>query len=188
MKHVKAPDFPTGALDRRAAGDRRRLHDGPGHDEDAGRLRGRGRTEGRSADRRHRAALQVNKARLAEKIAELVERRRSSRASPTFATSLNVKGMRLVIDLKKNAVPHVVLNQLYKRTQLQDNFAVNMLALVDGVPRTLNLGEVDPGVHHAPDHRRDAPDAVPVAQSRRSARTSSRASSSPSTTSTRSSR
>src|SRR6059036_616953 len=60
--------------------------------------------------------------------------------------------MRLVIDLKRSANPHVVLNQLYKHTQLQDNFGVIMLALVDGVPRTLNLAEM---IGYYVDHQED---------------------------------
>ena len=58
--------------------------------------------------------------------------------------------MRFVIELKRGANPHVVLNQLYKHTQLQDTFGVNMLALVDGVPRTLNLKQV---IGHYIDHQ-----------------------------------
>jgi DNA gyrase subunit A len=86
---------------------------------------------------------QVNKARLASKIAELVnskERRLEGIADLRDESSR--EGMRLVVELKRNAVPQVVLNTLYKRTQLQENFAVNMVALVDMVPRTLNLCEV----------------------------------------------
>ena len=80
----------------------------------------------------------VNKARLAEKIALLVNTRRIGDIADLKDESSRA-GMRLVIELKRNANPHVVLNQLYKHTQLQDTFGVNMLALVDGVPRTLNL-------------------------------------------------
>src|SRR5918995_1656480 len=71
---------------------------------------------------------------------------------PTGATILGREGMRLVIDLKRGANPQVVLNQLYKHTQLQDSFGVIMLALVDGVPRTLNLAEV---IGHYVDHQVD---------------------------------
>jgi len=84
---------------------------------------------------------QVNKARLAEKIALLVNTRRITDIVYLRDESSKRGGMRLVADLKKNANPHVVLNQLYKHTQLQDNFGANMLALVDGVPRTLNLAQ-----------------------------------------------
>src|SRR5205823_5741547 len=83
----------------------------------------------------------VNKARLAEKIAQLVQTRRITEIADLKDESSRV-GMRLVIDLKRGANPHVVLNQLYKHTQLQDTFGVIMLALVDGVPRTLKLPEL----------------------------------------------
>ncbi|HEX9299045.1 MAG TPA: DNA gyrase C-terminal beta-propeller domain-containing protein, partial [Actinomycetota bacterium] len=85
---------------------------------------------------------QVNKARLAEKIADLVKTGRVKDIADVQDHSSGREGMRLVIDLKRTANPHVVLNQLYKHTQLQDNFGVIMLALVDGVPRTLNLAEM----------------------------------------------
>ncbi|CAN5559648.1 intein-containing DNA gyrase subunit A [soil metagenome] len=84
---------------------------------------------------------QVNKGRLTEKIAELVNAKKLEGISDLRDESSR-EGIRLVVDLKRNAVPQVVLNQLYKRTQLQENFGVNVVALVDGVPRTLNLGEV----------------------------------------------
>ena len=84
----------------------------------------------------------MNKARLAEKIADLVKSGRIKDIADVQDHSSGREGMRLVIDLKRNANPHVVLNQLYKHTQLQDNFGVIMLALVDGVPRTLNLAEM----------------------------------------------
>src|SRR5207247_1362519 len=82
----------------------------------------------------------VNKARLAEKIALLVNTRKLQDIADLKDESSRA-GMRLVIDLKRNANPQVVLNQLYKHTQLQDTFGVNMLALVDGVPRTLSLDQ-----------------------------------------------
>jgi DNA gyrase subunit A len=85
---------------------------------------------------------QVNKSRLLEKIADLAqlkEKRLEGIADLRDESSRSV--IRVVIDLKKGTVPQVVLNQLYKRTQLQDNFAVNMVALVDGVPRTLNVAD-----------------------------------------------
>src|SRR5204863_525260 len=85
---------------------------------------------------------QVNKARLAEKIAELVKGGRVKDVADVQDHSSGRNGMRLVIVLKRGANPHVVLNQLYKHTQLQDSFGVIMLALVDGVPRTLNLAEM----------------------------------------------
>ncbi|MBW3594758.1 MAG: DNA gyrase subunit A [Actinobacteria bacterium] len=143
MKFVKGPDFPTGALIVGKQGI-----------EDAFRT-GRGSVkmravceveEGPKGNPRivvTELPYQVNKARLAEKIAELVNAKdKKLEGIADLRDESNRDGMRFIIDLKKNAVPQVVLNQLYKRTQLQDNFGVNMLALVDGVPRTLNLAEV----------------------------------------------
>ena len=94
----------------------------------------------------------VNKARLAEKIAQLVNTRKIDDIADLKDESSGRGGMRLVIDLKKGANAQIVLNQLYKHTQLQDSFGVNMLALVDGVPRTLNLKQV---VRHYIDHQVD---------------------------------
>ncbi|MGH2729927.1 MAG: DNA gyrase subunit A [Actinomycetota bacterium] len=141
MKHIKAPDFPTGAVIVGRQGI-----------EDAYRT-GRGTIKMRAVcevEEGPKGAprivvtelpYMVNKARLAEKIAELVNAKKLEGISELRDES-NMKGMRFVIELKKNAIPNIVLNQLYKRTQLQDNFAVNMLAIVDAVPRTLNLGEI----------------------------------------------
>jgi DNA gyrase subunit A len=85
---------------------------------------------------------QVNKSRLLMKIAELVNAKEHRlEGIADLRDESNRQGMRVVIDLKKNAVPQVVLNSLYKRTQLQDSFGVNTLALVDGIPRTINIGQ-----------------------------------------------
>jgi DNA gyrase subunit A len=143
MKHIKGPDFPTGAQILGTEGIREAYTTGRGS------VKMRAVCEIEEGPRGNprivvtQLPYQVNKARLAEKIAELVnakDRRLEGIADLRDESSRD--GMRLVIDLKKNAVPQVVLNTLYKRTQLQDNFGVNMLALLDGVPRTLNLGEV----------------------------------------------
>ena len=84
---------------------------------------------------------QVNKGNLQEKIAQLVNEKRIEGISD-MRDETNRKGMRLVLDLKQNAIPQVVLNNLYKHTMLQTTFGVNNLALVDGVPRTLTLKEM----------------------------------------------
>ena len=93
----------------------------------------------------------MNKARLAEKIADLVKTQKIKDIADLKDES-NREGMRLVIETKRGANPHVVLNQLYKHTQLQENFGVIMLALVDGMPRTLNLAEM---VGYYVDHQVD---------------------------------
>jgi len=143
MKRIKGPDFPTGGLILGTQGIKDAYTTGRGS------IKMRAVTEIEEGPRGAARIVvtqlpyQVNKARLAEKIAELVNAKdRRLEGIADLRDESNRDGMRLVIDLKKNAVPQVVLNTLYKRTQLQDNFGVNMLALVDGVPRTLNLGEV----------------------------------------------
>ncbi|HYT79431.1 MAG TPA: DNA gyrase C-terminal beta-propeller domain-containing protein, partial [Actinomycetota bacterium] len=92
----------------------------------------------------------VNKARLAEKIAQLHTSGRVKDIADLKDESSGRGGMRLVVDLRRGANPHVVLNQLYKHTQLQENFGVIMLALVDGVPRTLNLKQL---IQHYVEHQ-----------------------------------
>ncbi|HEX2196031.1 MAG TPA: DNA gyrase subunit A, partial [Actinomycetota bacterium] len=144
MKHIKGPDFPTGALVLGRQG----IVDA--YTTGRGSIKMRAVCEVEEGPRGNPRIVvteipyQVNKARLAQKIAELVNAKenRLEGIADLRDESSERGGMRLVIELKKNAVPQVVLNTLYKRTQLQDNFGVNMLALVDGVPRTLNLAEV----------------------------------------------
>src|SRR3546814_10790786 len=84
---------------------------------------------------------QVNKKTLQEKIAELVNEKRIEGISDIRDES-DKDGMRLVIELKRGEVPEVILNNLYKNTQLQDTFGMNMVALVDGQPRLLNLKQM----------------------------------------------
>ncbi|MFI6604334.1 DNA gyrase subunit A [Nonomuraea sp. NPDC050536] len=141
MARVKGPDFPTGALivGRRGI-------------EDAYRT-GRGSITMRAVveveeDNKGRHALvvtelpyQVNPDNLALKIAELVKQGRITGIADVRDESSSRVGQRLVIVLKRDAVAKVVLNNLYKHTQLQDTFGANMLALVDGVPRTLRLDQ-----------------------------------------------
>ncbi|HEY1332555.1 MAG TPA: DNA gyrase subunit A [Actinomycetota bacterium] len=151
-KKVKGPDFPTGALIMGSDGIREAYETG------RGTIRMRARVsieEGRQG--RARLAVteipyMVNKARLAEKIGQLVREGRLKDIADLKDESSGRGGMRLVIDLKRGANPHVALNQLYKHTQLQDTFGVNMLALVDGVPRTLNLAMM---IRHYLDHQVD---------------------------------
>ncbi|HEX3326829.1 MAG TPA: DNA gyrase subunit A [Actinomycetota bacterium] len=142
-RHIQGPDFPTGAqiVGRQGISD--------AYATGRGSIKMRAVCEIEEGPKGNPRIVvtelpyQVNKARLAQKIAELVnakEKRLEGIADLRDESSR--EGMRLVIDLKRNSVPQVVLNTLYKRTQLQENFAVNMVALVDFVPRTLNLAEV----------------------------------------------
>ncbi|HIV57796.1 MAG TPA: DNA gyrase subunit A [Candidatus Stackebrandtia faecavium] len=141
IKIVKGPDFPTGALivGRSAIEDAYRTGRG------AIRMRAVVEVE---EDNKGRACLvvselpyQVNPDNLAERIAELVKEGKINGIADIRDESSGRTGMRLLLILKRDAVPKVVLNNLYKHTQLQDTFGANMLALVDGVPRTLNLAQ-----------------------------------------------
>jgi DNA gyrase subunit A len=142
LRKVKGPDFPTAGLVIGRDGIRDAYTTGRG----SIKMRARVVIE-ESHHSRQRLVVtelpyQVNKARLAEKIAQLVNTRRLTDIADLKDESSGRGGMRLVIDLKRGANPHVVLNQLYKHTQLQESFGVIMLALVDGVPRTLTLKQV----------------------------------------------
>ncbi len=151
MKKVRGPDFPTAGLIMGRQGIRDAYTTG------RGAIRMRARVvieEGRQGRPRlvvTELPYMVNKARLSEKIAQLVQHRRINDIADLKDESSRA-GMRLVIDLKRNANPHVVLNQLYKHTQLQDTFGVINLALVDGVPRTLNLAQL---IRHYVSHQID---------------------------------
>ena len=141
MKFVKGPDFPTGATVMGRQGIRDAYETGRG----SIKVRAVSQIEegigGRPKIVVTELPYQVNKARLAEKIADLVKTGKVKDIADLKDES-NRHGMRLVIDCKRGANAQVVLNQLYKQTQLQDSFGVIMLALVDGVPRTLNLAEM----------------------------------------------
>src|ERR671919_1258897 len=143
MKHIKGPDFPTGALILGQQGIKDAYTTGRGSIKMRAVCEIEEGPKGNPRIVVTELPYQVNKARLQEKMAELVNSKdHKLEGIPDLRDESSREGMRVVIELKRSAVPQVVLNQLYKRTQLQDNFGVNMLALVDGVPRTLNLGEV----------------------------------------------
>ena len=143
MKHIKAPDFPTGALIVGQQGIQDAYKTGRGSVKMRAVCEIEEGPKGNPRIVVTELPYQVNKARLSMKIAELVNSKdRRLEGIADLRDESSREGIRLVIELKKNAIPQVVLNQLYKRTQLQDNFGVNMLALDDGVPRTLNLGEI----------------------------------------------
>ena len=142
-KKIKGPDFPTAGMIIGREGIREAYETGRGSVKMRARVTFEEGRQGRVRLVVTELPYMVNKARLAEKIADLVTRQRKiTDIADLKDESSGRGGMRLVIDLKRNANPHVVLNQLYKHTQMQDTFGVNMLALVDGVPRTLNLKQV----------------------------------------------
>jgi DNA gyrase subunit A len=142
MKKVKGPDFPTAGLIIGREGIREAYETGRGSIKMRGRVVIEEGHHGRQRLVVTELPYMVNKARLSEKIAQLVQARKISDIADLKDESSGRGGMRLVIDLRRGAHPHIVLNQLYKHTQLQENFGVIMLALVDGVPRTLNLAQV----------------------------------------------
>jgi DNA gyrase subunit A len=141
MEVLPGPDFPTGAMIMGKQGIREAYETGRG----SLVVRAKARLEKTSTGRDRIVVFEipymVNKAKLHEKIAELVRDKKITEISEVRDES-DRKGMRLVIELKQGIIPQVVLNKLYKHTQLQTGFGCNMLALVDGVPRTLGLKEM----------------------------------------------
>ena len=145
MERVTGPDFPTGALIVGREGIEEAYRTGRG----SVRMRAvveveevRGSSGGRTQLVATELPYQVNRDALAVKIAELADEGRVKGISNVIDESSDRTGTRLVVELRRDAIPKVVLNNLYKHTQLQDAFGVNMLALVDGVPRTLRLDEM----------------------------------------------
>ncbi|MCL5987114.1 MAG: DNA gyrase subunit A [Actinobacteria bacterium] len=138
MKHIKGPDFPTGGIIMGMEGIQDAYNTGKG----VIRIRGKAFIEetksGKSQIVVNEIPFQVNKSRLIEKIAELVREKKIPDISDLRDES-DKSGMRIVIEIKRDSNPRVVLNQLIKHTQLQESFGIIMLALVDGVPRTLDL-------------------------------------------------
>ena len=139
---VPGPDFPTAGIIYGTSGVREGYRTG------RGRVVMRGRTHVEDMERGNRQSLiidelpyQVNKKTLIEKIAELVNEKKIEGISDLRDES-DKSGMRVVIELKRGEVPEVVLNNLYKQTQLQETFGMNMVALLDGQPRLLNLKQM----------------------------------------------
>ncbi|MEW6059624.1 MAG: DNA gyrase subunit A [Actinomycetota bacterium] len=141
MRLIKGPDFPTGGWILGKQGIVDAYTSGRGSIKVRAVTQIEEATQGRQRIVVTELPYQVNKARLAEKIAELVHAGKL-RDIADLKDESNRKGMRLVIQLKRFANPRVVLNQLFKHSQLQESFGVIMLALVDGVPRVLNLAEM----------------------------------------------
>jgi DNA gyrase subunit A len=143
MKIVPGPDFPTAGFIHGRKGIRDAYSTGRG----VIQLRARAVAEssGRSGDRKSivvtELPYQVNKARLIEKIAELV-REKKLEGIADLRDESDREGMRIVVDLKKDVVPEIILNQLYKHTQMQTSFGIIMLAIVDRQPRVLTLREI----------------------------------------------
>jgi DNA gyrase subunit A len=137
LEYIQGPDFPTGAVIVGRGGIRDAVLTGRG----SVRVQARAHTEQITGNRTQivvtEIPYQVNKSYLLQKIAELVKERKLTNIADLRDES-DRNGMRIVIELKREAVPKVVLNNLYKHTQMQQSFGVNLVALVDGVPRTLS--------------------------------------------------
>jgi DNA gyrase subunit A len=141
MKYIKGPDFPTGGIIYGVEGVDEAYRTGRGHITVRGRVsieRGRGGHQNLIITE---LPYQVNKAALVERIAQLVQERKLEGISDLRDES-DRDGMRIVVELKRDAQSEVVLNQLYRHTPLQSTFGVIMLALVDGQPRVLNLKQL----------------------------------------------
>lgn len=138
MEHVKGPDFPTAGIIMGRAGIRAAYATGRGKITLRGRAEIEEKKNGRTQIIITEIPYMVNKARLIESIADHVKEKRIEGISYLNDES-NRQGMRIVIEVKKEANPHVVLNQLYRYTQLQDTVGVNLLALDDGVPKVMTL-------------------------------------------------
>jgi len=142
IKLMPAPDFPTAGIIHGTSGVKEGYRTG------RGRVVMRGRTHIEKLDKGNREALivdelpyQVNKKTFIEKIAELVNDKKIEGISDLRDES-DKSGMRIVIELKRGENPDVILNNLYKQTQLQDSFGMNLVALIDGQPKLLNLKQI----------------------------------------------
>ncbi len=151
MTVIKGPDFPTAGLILGKEGIRQAYTTGRG----VIKMRANAHIETMSNGKPRivvtELPYQVNKARLVEKIAQLV-RDKQIEGITDLRDESDRNGMRVVVDLRRDSNPNVILNQLYKHTQLQDSFGVIMLALVDGKPKVLNLKEV---LHYYIKHQED---------------------------------
>ncbi len=150
MQYVKAPDFPTGGIIYGYEGVREAFHTG------RGRIVMRGKAHFEEIDGRESIVVteipyQVNKADMIKKTADMVNEKKIEGIS-NIRDESDRKGMRIVYILKRDAIPNIVLNMLYKYTALQSSFSVNNIALVNGRPQLLNLKEL---IHYFVEHRHE---------------------------------
>ncbi len=151
MTVMPGPDFPTGGTIMGREGIRSAFETGRGSITVRGQAHIEQTSTGRTRIIISEIPYQVNKSKMVSKIAELVREKKLTEISDLRDES-DRKGMRVVIELKNNCIPQVVLNKLFKHTQLQQGFGVIMLSLVDGVPRTLNVKEM---LHYYIEHQKD---------------------------------
>jgi DNA gyrase subunit A len=151
MKYVKGPDFPTGGIVIGTSGIREAYETGRGRIVVRAKAHTEPLKQGKAAIIVTELPYQVNKANLIEKIAELVREKKIPEISDLRDES-DREGMRVVIELKREAIPKVVLNKLFKHSAMQTTFGVICIALVGGIPRTLTLSEL---LHHYLAHQQD---------------------------------
>ncbi|HEV8285249.1 MAG TPA: DNA gyrase subunit A [Chitinophagaceae bacterium] len=142
MRYIKAPDFPTGGIIYGIEGVRAAMHFGRGRVVLRGKLNIDTKASGREQIIITEVPYQVNRDTLTEKIGDLVKDSMIEGIAHVNNESNEKEGTRIVIDLKRDAVANVVINQLYKYTELQTSYGVNNVALIKGRPRTLNLKEM----------------------------------------------
>ena len=140
-EHIKGPDFPTGGIIMGWAGMKEAYQTGRGKILVRAKVHTEQLKQGKTAIIVSEIPYQVNKAQMIEKIAELVRDKRITEISDLRDES-DRSGMRIVIELKREAIPKVALNKLYKHTAMQSTFGVIMIALVNGVPRVLSLKDM----------------------------------------------
>ncbi|MEM7162721.1 MAG: DNA gyrase subunit A [Bacteroidota bacterium] len=151
MQHVKAPDFPTGGTIHGYTGVKEAFETGRGRIVMRAKARFEENKNGREQIIVEEIPYQVNKADMIKKTADLINDKRLEGISDIRDES-DRNGMRIVYDLKRDAIPNVVLNNLFKYTALQTSFSVNNIALVNGRPMLLNLKEM---IHYFVEHRHD---------------------------------
>lgn len=141
MDIIKAPDFPTGAIIQGKYGIEQAYRTGKGKVKVKARAEIEEMTNGKSRIVVTEIPYMVNKSKLIEKIAELVKIKKIEGITDLRDES-DRDGMRIVVELRRDVNPSIILNQLYKYTQLQDTFSINMLALVNNQPRVLNIKQI----------------------------------------------
>ncbi len=151
MRYIKGPDFPTGAIIEGKENIKNAYLTGRGIVRVKAKVEIEEMKNNKSRILVSELPYQVNKARLIEKIADLVKDKRIEGISDLRDES-DRTGMRVVIEIKRDYKPNIVLNQLYKNTQMQDSFSVIMIALVNNEPKVLNLKEM---IYHYVEHQRD---------------------------------
>jgi DNA gyrase subunit A len=142
MQHIKAPDFPTGSIIYGMEGVKAAMHLGRGKVVVRGRLTVESKANGREQIIITEVPYQVNRDALTNRIGELTNEKIIDGISNVNNESTNKEGTRVVVDLKKDAIANVVINQIYKLTDLQTSYGINNVAIVKGRPRTLNLKDL----------------------------------------------